>query len=382
MIYFDNSATTAPYPEVLQTYHEVSNKIIGNPSSLHNLGTSSSRILEASRKQIADLLDVSSSEILFTSGGTESDNWAIKGIAFEKKSYGNHIIVSSIEHPAVKESAKWLEDFGFEVDFAPVNTKGFVDVEVFKSLIRPETILVSIMAVNNEIGSIQPIRKLSTILEDYPTITFHVDAVQAITKIPSSDFLTERVDFASFSGHKFHGVRGVGFLYKKLGKRITPLLTGGGQESDLRSTTENVAGIAATAKALRLAIDKQVNCGQMIVKCKHVLLTALEDYEDVILFSGEAEDYLPNILTFGIKGIRGEVLVHAFEEHEIYISTTSACSSKAGKPAGTLLSMGVPSKLAQTAVRVSLDSSNTMVEVEQFLTIFKQIYQKTKKVRG
>ncbi|MDO4634557.1 MAG: cysteine desulfurase family protein [Streptococcus sp.] len=382
MIYFDNSATTAPYPEVLQTYHEVSNKIIGNPSSLHNLGTSSSRILEASRKQIADLLDVSSSEILFTSGGTESDNWAIKGIAFEKKSYGNHIIVSSIEHPAVKESAKWLEDFGFEVDFAPVNTKGFVDVEVFKSLIRPETILVSIMAVNNEIGSIQPIRKLSTILEDYPTITFHVDAVQAITKIPSSDFLTERVDFASFSGHKFHGVRGVGFLYKKLGKRITPLLTGGGQESDLRSTTENVAGIAATAKALRLAIDKQVNCEQMIVKCKHVLLTALEDYEDVILFSGEAEDYLPNILTFGIKGIRGEVLVHAFEEHEIYISTTSACSSKAGKPAGTLLSMGVPSKLAQTAVRVSLDSSNTMVEVEQFLTIFKQIYQKTKKVRG
>lgn len=382
MIYFDNSATTAPYPEVLQTYHEVSNKIIGNPSSLHNLGTSSSRILEASRKQIADLLDVSSSEILFTSGGTESDNWAIKGIAFEKKSYGNHIIVSSIEHPAVKESAKWLEDFGFEVDFAPVNTKGFVDVEVFKSLIRPETILVSIMAVNNEIGSIQPIRKLSTILEDYPTITFHVDAVQAITKIPSSDFLTERVDFASFSGHKFHGVRGVGFLYKKLGKRIAPLLTGGGQESDLRSTTENVAGIAATAKALRLAIDKQVNCEQMIVKCKHVLLTALEDYEDVILFSGEAEDYLPNILTFGIKGIRGEVLVHAFEEHEIYISTTSACSSKAGKPAGTLLSMGVPSKLAQTAVRVSLDSSNTMVEVEQFLTIFKQIYQKTKKVRG
>lgn len=382
MIYFDNSATTAPYPEVLQTYHEVSNKIIGNPSSLHNLGTSSSRILEASRKQIADLLDVSSSEILFTSGGTESDNWAIKGIAFEKKSYGNHIIVSSIEHPAVKESAKWLEDFGFEVDFAPVNTKGFVDVEVFKSLIRPETILVSIMAVNNEIGSIQPIRKLSTILEDYPTITFHVDAVQAITKIPSSDFLTERVDFASFSGHKFHGVRGVGFLYKKLGKRITPLLTGGGQESDLRSTTENVAGIAATAKALRLAIDKQVNCEQMIVKCKHVLLTALEDYEDVVLFSGEAEDYLPNILTFGIKGIRGEVLVHAFEEHDIYISTTSACSSKAGKPAGTLLSMGVPSKLAQTAVRISLDSSNTMVEVEQFLTIFKQIYQKTKKVRG
>lgn len=382
MIYFDNSATTAPYPEVLQTYHEVSNKIIGNPSSLHNLGTSSSRILEASRKQIADLLDVSSSEILFTSGGTESDNWAIKGIAFEKKSYGNHIIVSSIEHPAVKESAKWLEDFGFEVDFAPVNTKGFVDVEVFKSLIRPETILVSIMAVNNEIGSIQPIRKLSTILEDYPTITFHVDAVQAITKIPSSDFLTERVDFASFSGHKFHGVRGVGFLYKKLGKRITPLLTGGGQESDLRSTTENVAGIAATAKALRLAIDKQVNCEQMIVKCKHVLLTALKDYEDVVLFSGEAEDYLPNILTFGIKGIRGEVLVHAFEEHEIYISTTSACSSKAGKPAGTLLSMGVHSKLAQTAVRISLDSSNTMVEVEQFLTIFKQIYQKTKKVRG
>lgn len=382
MIYFDNSATTVPYPEALRTYQEVATKIIGNPSSLHHLGTSASRILEASRKQIAELLKVSSDEIFFTSGGTESDNWAIKGIAFEKQDFGKHIIISAIEHPAVRESAKWLEIAGFEIDIAPVDKNGFLRVESLRELLRPDTILVSIMAVNNEIGSIQPIYEISKLLETYPTIAFHVDAVQALTKLELSRFLTPRVDYASFSGHKFHGPRGVGFLYKKKGKKISSLLSGGGQESDLRSTTENLAGIAATAKALRLAMEKQETSQNLIKKCQYVLQEALSEYPDVVIFSGRPEDTLPHILTFGIKGIRGEVLVHAFEEHDVYISTTSACSSKAGKPAGTLIAMGIPTKLAQTAVRLSLDSSNTMVEIEQFLTLFKQIYQNTKKVRG
>lgn len=215
MIYFDNSATTIPYPEVLRTYQEVASKIFGNPSSLHNLGTKASRILEASRKQIADLLGVKSTEIIFTSGGTESDNWVLKGAAFEKERYGKHIIVSDIEHPAVKESAKWLSEHGFDVSYAPVNDQGFVDVKALAALLRPDTTLVSIMAVNNEIGSIQPIKEISELLADKQGISFHVDAVQAIGKIPSADYLTDRVDFASFSGHKFHSVRGVGFIYKK-----------------------------------------------------------------------------------------------------------------------------------------------------------------------
>ncbi|MFN8648643.1 cysteine desulfurase family protein [Streptococcus sp.] len=380
MIYFDNAATTQVYPDVLKTYTEVASKIWGNPSSLHSLGNQASRILEASRKQIADLLGKKSSEIFFTSGGTEGDNWVIKGVAFERAHLGKHVIVSSIEHPAVKESALWLRSQGFEVDLAPVTRDGFVDVEKLEDLIRPDTILVSIMAANNEIGSIQPIKDISALLEKYPTVSFHVDAVQAIGKMPLVDFLTERVDFATFSGHKFHSVRGVGFIFAKEGKKISPLLTGGGQESDKRSTTENVAGIAATAKALRLVLD-QFEAGQhRLLAMKKIILEELSTYPDVTIFS-QMEGFLPNILTFGIKNVRGEVTVHAFEDHQIYISTTSACSSKAGKPAGTLLAMGIPQKLAQTAVRISLDQENDMSQVEQFLTIFKQIYAQTQKVR-
>ncbi|NQH33592.1 cysteine desulfurase [Streptococcus suis] len=380
MIYFDNAATTQVYPEALKTYTEVATKIWGNPSSLHNLGSQATRILEASRKQIADLLGKDSKEIFFTSGGTEGDNWVIKGVAFEKAHLGKHIIVSAIEHPAVKESALWLKTQGFEVDFAPVNAQGFVDVSALESLLRPDTILVSVMAVNNEIGSIQPIAEISDLLVDKPTISFHVDAVQAITKIPTERFLTERVDFATFSGHKFHSIRGVGFIYVKSGKKISPLLTGGGQESDKRSTTENVAGIAATAKALRLSLDKTQASQKRLSAMKQILLEELSKFDHVTVFSG-MDDFAPSILTFGIKNIRGEVIVHAFEEHQIYISTTSACSSKAGKPAGTLIAMGVPQKLAQTAVRISLDDDNDMGQIEQFLTIFKQIYHNTQKVR-
>ncbi|EMC24992.1 cysteine desulfurase [Streptococcus mutans] len=380
MIYFDNSATTLPYPKAIKTYEEVATKIFGNPSSLHQLGSQSSRILQASRQQIAELLGKRTDEVFFTSGGTEGDNWVIKGLAFEKQRYGKHIIVSDIEHPAVKESAKWLQTQGFEVDFAPVDKKGFVKVDVLAKLLRPDTILVSIMAVNNEIGSVQPIKAISKLLADKASISFHVDAVQAIGKIATDDYLTDRVDFATFSGHKFHSVRGVGFIYKKAGKKISPLLNGGGQEAGFRSTTENVAGIAAMAKALRIVLDKAKTGQKQLLAMKRILFDSLSHYDDVILFS-EMEYFAPNILTFGIKGVRGEVLVHAFEEHDIYISTTSACSSKAGKPAGTLISMGISSKLAQTAVRLSLDENNDMSQVEQFLTIFKQIYEKTKKVR-
>lgn len=380
MIYFDNSATTKPYPEVLATYTEVASKIWGNPSSLHSLGGQATRLLDASRRQIAALLGKSSSEIFFTSGGTEGDNWVIKGVAFEKAAYGRHIIVSNIEHPAVKESALWLRSQGFEVDFAPIDKAGFVDVDKLAELIRPDTTLVSVMAVNNEIGSIQPIQKISELLADKPTISFHVDAVQAVSKIPTADYLTDRVDLATFSSHKFHGLRGVGFVYIKSGKKISPLLNGGGQESDKRSTTENLAGIAATAKALRMTMENLKNFESRTSKMKAIILEEMSQYPDVTVFSG-TKDFAPHILTFGIKGVRGEVIVHAFEEYEIYISTTSACSSKAGKPAGTLIAMGVPSKLATTAVRLSLDADNDMSQVEQFLTTFKIIYEKTRKVR-
>ena len=380
MIYFDNSATTKPYPEALATYTEVATRIWGNPSSLHNLGSQATRILEASRKQIAELIGKKSDEIYFTSGGTEGDNWILKGVAFEKAPYGKHIIVSDIEHPAIKESAAWLKTQGFEVDYAPVDARGFVKVDALASLLRPDTTLVSVMAVNNEIGAIQPIHDIATLLEDRPTVSFHVDAVQALAKVATEVYLPERVDFATFSSHKFHGLRGVGFVYIKEGKKITPLLTGGGQEKEMRSTTENVAGIAATAKALRLAMENQEAFASKTQQMKEVIRKELAKYPDVTIFSGE-NHFAPHILTFGIKGVRGEVVVHAFEEFDIYISTTSACSSKAGKPAGTLIAMGVDKSIAQTAVRLSLDLENDMSQVEQFLTKFKLIYEQTRKVR-
>ena len=380
MIYFDNSATTKPYPEALATYTEVATRIWGNPSSLHNLGSQATRILEASRKQIAELIGKKAEEIYFTSGGTEGDNWILKGVAFEKSPYGKHIIVSDIEHPAIKESAAWLKTQGFEVDYAPVDARGFVKVDELARLLRPDTTLVSVMAVNNEIGSIQPIHEIAALLEDRPTISFHVDAVQALAKVATEFYLPERVDFATFSSHKFHGLRGVGFVYIKEGKKITPLLTGGGQEKEMRSTTENVAGIAATAKALRLAMENQEAFASKTQQMKEVIRKELANYPDVTIFSGE-DHFAPHILTFGIKGVRGEVVVHAFEEFDIYISTTSACSSKAGKPAGTLIAMEVDKSIAQTAVRLSLDFENDMSQVEQFLTKFKLIYEKTRKVR-
>ena len=380
MIYFDNSATTKPYPDALATYTEVATRIWGNPSSLHNLGSQATRILEASRKQIAELIGKKADEIYFTSGGTEGDNWILKGVAFEKAPYGKHIIVSDIEHPAIKESAAWLKTQGFKVDYAPVDARGFVKVEALANLLRPDTTLVSVMAVNNEIGSIQPIHDIAALLEDRPTISFHVDAVQALAKVATEVYLPERVDFATFSSHKFHGLRGVGFVYIKEGKKITPLLTGGGQEKEMRSTTENVAGIAATAKALRLAMENQEAFASKTQQMKEVIRKELSNYPDVTIFSGE-DHFAPHILTFGIKGVRGEVVVHAFEEFDIYISTTSACSSKAGKPAGTLIAMGVDKSIAQTAVRLSLDLENDMSQVEQFLTKFKLIYEQTRKVR-
>ena len=380
MIYFDNSATTKPYPEALATYTEVVTRIWGNPSSLHNLGSQATRILEASRKQIAELIGKKAEEIYFTSGGTEGDNWILKGVAFEKAPYGKHIIVSDIEHPAIKESAAWLKTQGFEVDYAPVDARGFVKVDALANLLRPDTTMVSVMAVNNEIGSIQPIHDIAVLLEDRPTVSFHVDAVQALAKVATEVYLPERVDFATFSSHKFHGLRGVGFVYIKEGKKITPLLTGGGQEKEMRSTTENVAGIAATAKALRLAMENQEAFASKTQQMKEVIRKELANYPDVTIFSGE-DHFAPHILTFGIKGVRGEVVVHAFEEFDIYISTTSACSSKAGKPAGTLIAMGVDKSIAQTAVRFSLDLENDMSQVEQFLTKFKLIYEQTRKVR-
>ena len=379
MIYFDNSATTAIYPLALDTYVKTSQRIMGNPSSLHDLGTQASRLLQQARKQIAELLTVQTNEIFFTSGGTEGDNWVLKGTAIAKRDYGNHIIISSVEHPAISRTAAQLSELGYEVSIAPVDEKGFVIVDKLKELIRPETILVSVMGVNNEIGAIQPIEEISKVLESYPKIHFHVDAVQAIGKVDQAKWLTSRVDFATFSAHKFHGPRGVGFIYWKTGKKLAPLLNGGGQESGQRATTENLPAIVAMSRALRMHLEKKEEKPNHTAVIRQYLKEALSGFDKVAIFSGD-DNFAPHILTFGIKGIRGEVLVHALEEKQIFVSTTSACSSRKKVDSSTLHAMNVPQEIATTAVRVSLDEANTMAEAEQFMIVFNHLYNRFSKI--
>lgn len=379
MIYFDNSATTQVDESVLETFMKVSQKMNGNPSSLHQLGDIADGLLQQSRKQIASIIGAQESEIFFTSSGTEGDNWAIKGTAIEKMRYGKHLITTSIEHPAVKESMVQLEQLGFEVTYLPVNEKGVISIADVKAAIRPDTILVSIMAVNNEVGSIQPIEEVGDILRDYPTIHFHVDAVQAVGKVPLDLSTASRIDLATFSGHKFHGLKGTGFLYIKHGRVIAPLLNGGGQEKGRRSGTENVAGIAAMSRAIRLLFDQKEQKIAAQMQIRDYMIDELKKYSKVQIFS--TKQGAPHIVCFALNGIRGEVSVHAFEKEKIYISTTSACSSRSKASSSTLAAMNVTSKLATGAVRVSLTDTSTMEEAKQFLSSFDKLYQNFKDIK-
>lgn len=381
MIYFDNSATTKILPEVLDTYVQVSNNYWGNPSSLHGLGEEAFNLLNQSRQQIANLLKVRANEIIFTSGGSEGDNWIVKGVAMQKQRFGKHIITSSIEHPAIYNAMRQLEQNGFEVTYLPVTNEGLVSISALKKAIRKDTILVSIMAVNNEIGTIQPLEEITNVLKQYPSIIFHVDAVQALGKgLEKQIFGNDRIDFASFSGHKFHAPRGTGFIYKRSGKKICPLINGGGQEQNLRSGTENVPGIASMAKALRILLSNEEEYNQREHKVLNVILNHINKFKNVRTFYKNEKNHVPTILCFAILGVRGETIVHAFEEYGIYISTTSACSSKKGMPASTLKAMKIPDEISNCAVRISLNGFNTVEEAEEFNNVFDKLYDRFKKI--
>lgn len=382
MIYFDNSATTKIDPAVLATYQAVSEQFWGNPSSLHHLGDQALQMLQSARQQIATLIHCQPDEILFTSGGTEGDNWIVKGTAWAKRDFGRHLIVSSIEHPAVLNAAAALEKMGWAVTYLPVDVQGYVRPEQVQAALRDDTVLVSVMAVNNEIGTVQPIREIAAILADRPTIHFHVDAVQAVGKNLLAQVLPERVDFANFSAHKFHGPRGVGFIYAKRGRQLVNLIDGGGQEQNHRSGTENTPGIAAMSKALRLALTDEAAKAQHEARLRQQLIDFLQPLANIKIFSPLDRPAAPHILCFALTGVRGETMVHALEEADIYLSTTSACSSRSGVESGTLKAMQVPEKLATSAVRISLDAQNTQAEVDQFKQVFPRIYQRFQRMNG
>lgn len=376
MIYFDNSATTRMNPQALETYETVCGKVWGNPSSLHNLGEHAFNLLEQARRQVAGLIGRKPGEIFFTSGGTEGDNWAIKGTAIEKHIYGRHLITSSVEHPAVINTMRQLEKLGFEVTYLPVDEKGRVSPDDLRKAVRKDTILVSIMAVNNEVGTVQPIDAIAEVLKDYPKIHFHVDAVQAVGKGVGKMLGNDRIDLMSFSGHKFHAPRGIGFMYRKEGRKIAPLMTGGGQEGNMRSGTENLPAIAAMAKALRLVVEDEDEHARHQQMIKERIYDHIAGFDKAVVFSGRDEGFAPHILCFAIKGVRGETVVHAFEDKGIYISTTSACSSKKHTVSSTLQSMAVDDAIATSAVRVSLDENNTLEEADEFNQVFDELYEK------
>ena len=367
MIYLDNSATTKPYEEVLDAFLKVSRDYFGNPSSLHSIGGKAEKLLEQARSQVAGLLKVKSSEIIFTSGGTEANNLAIKGAALANQHRGNHIITTQIEHPSVYESVKDLEQRGFEATYLQVDQNGVVDIEELKRAIRPETILVSIIHVNNEAGTIQPIEEIGQILKAYPKILFHADHVQGAGKVPL-DFKKASLDMVSLSGHKFHALKGTGALYVREGVSLDPLFSGGGQESRRRHGTENVAGIVSFAKALRMTSERWAANQQLIDKTAAVIRSGLASIPEVTIHS-PARHSAPHIINFSVADMKAEVFVHALEAKGVYVSTTSACSSKKSVLSRTLLAMGVPEKLAESAMRISLSEKNTPEEAEEAVKI-------------
>lgn len=376
MIYFDNSATTKPYQEVLDSFVKVSSSYFGNPSSLNGLGSQAEKLLTQARSQVADLLNVKTKEVFFTSGGTESNNFAIKGIAFRQKNQGRHIITSSIEHPSVSKTMEQLEENGFEVSYLPVNKHGRVQIEDVENAIRNDTILISIMHVNNEIGTIQPVKEIGIMLKKkYPHIVFHVDAVQSIGKIPMKLY-EFGVDLCSVSAHKFHGLKGIGALFIREGIILAPLLSGGEQEGSMRSGTENVAGAVGMSKALRMTIERREASPEKMEKIHKILRDGLTEMDDIQIHTPDKNASF-HILNFSILGIKSEVFIHALEQEEIYVSTTSACSSKRKSPSKTLLAMGVPRSSAESAIRISLSYDNTE---EEAITVVEAVKRVSKKL--
>ncbi|PZF88192.1 cysteine desulfurase NifS [Listeria ivanovii] len=375
MIYFDNSATTKPNNAVLETYSKVASTYFANPSSLHRFGAKSKELLDVSRKQIATMLEVLPEEIIFTSGGTEGNNLAIKGLAYSYQNRGKHIITSSIEHPSVRLVMEQLEEEGFSVTYLKVDRNGVINLTELEQALSEETILVSIMGVNNEVGSIQPLQEIGQLLAKRADTFFHVDFVQGIGKIPLQ--LKEyHVDLLTISGHKFHALRGTGALFKRKNVHLHPEIIGGGQEMGYRSGTENLAGTVALAKALRLALEqKQTD----LLAIRDFLLTEIATMPDMSVHTKKAVA-APHIICFSAKGHRGEILVHALEKEDIYISTTSACSSKQKLASSTLKAMGVTDEEATGAVRVSLGYENRLSEAQIFIQKLQEIIENLNKV--
>ena len=364
--YLDNSATTRAFDDVAQLVADTMIKTYGNPSSMHHLGKVAEDIVKNARKQIAKTLHCNDKEIFFTSGGTESDNMAIIGTARAKeKEVGRHLITSSVEHPAILETMRYLEKQGFEVTYLPVDKNGQVVLEDLKNAIRPDTILVSIMLVNNEIGALEPIEECGKIIKTVnPKTYFHVDAVQGYGKFDINPSKMG-IDLMSVSGHKIHGPKGTGFLYVKNGVRIVPINYGGGQQQGMRSGTENVPGIAGLGRAAEEIYESLNSHVETMRELKSYFIASVNDkLEDVTVNGKTDSDSAPHIVSMSFKGVRAEVLLHALEDKDVYVSAGSACSTNRPHVSDTLKAIGVDKDLLDSTLRFSMSVFTTKEEID------------------
>ena len=375
IIYLDNASTSRVNPEVLDSFNQITLKYFANPSSIHALGQESNRLLEKSREQILNLFNLKHHEVIFTSGATEANNLAIKGYAFANRTRGNHIITSVSEHPSVLNTFKQLEKFGYEITILPINKEGKVEVDDVKAALKDNTILVSVMAVNNEIGAINPIKEIGELLKKYPKIAFHVDMTQAVGKVNVS---LDNVDMLSFAGHKIHALLGSGALIKEKKILLESQNTGGGQENNLRSGTNTVALSASLAKAVRLAIDKQKVNYDKVKVLNDYLMNYLKDNQDKYVINS-LDDNNPYIVNFSLLNRKASVVVEALSNRGIMVSSLSACHSKNEDYSYVVYALTNDLKLAHNTVRVSFSYENTLDDVKAFIealeTIIKEIKQ-------
>ena len=361
-IYMDHSATTPVAPEVLEAMLPYFSEKFGNASSLHSFGLEAKEALEESREKVAGLLGAKPEEIIFTSGGTESDNLALKGIARKNQKSGKHIITTRVEHPAILECCRRLEKEGFEVTYLPVTNEGLVEIATLESAIRSDTILISVMHANNEVGTIQPLEEIGRLAAE-KDIYLHTDAVQSVGKIPT-DVNKLGVDLLSLSAHKLYGPKGVGALYIRKGTRLESIIQGGGHERGLRSGTENIAGIVGLARAAELGRETMSTETERLTRLRDRLaeLVLLKVKESWI--NGTMKMRLPGNLNFGFKYVEGESLLLFLDSIGINVSTGSACSSHKLEPSHVLLSLGLKPEECHGSLRITLGRSNTMEEVD------------------
>lgn len=373
MIYLDNCATTKPYKEVLETFVEVNDNYYGNPASINKFGKTTNKLLDAARKQVADILKVKKETIYFTSCATESNNIAIIGSVEHKKDFGNRIIVSKIEHPSVLETYRELERRGFILDYLNVDSNGLIDLNHLKSLLTKETILLSIMHVNNVYGGVQPIKEIVELLKEYPKVHFHVDGVQGVLK---KEINLSDIDSYSISAHKFHGIKGVGVLYLKSRRTVHNITFGGGQENGLRSGTVNVAGAVSLAKALRLSYERTPNVLKKHREFKKLIINELDSINHVVINSPLDDNYVDSIINISLPKIKGEAIVNSLNERGIMVSTTSACSSKTFHLNEALHARGLSKENIEGSIRVSFSYKTKLEEIKTFVKVFKEEYNK------